>query len=220
MNRRRLLLLASFLAYFAALWVLWPSIWVYPLKIFVVFLHELSHGLAAVATGGTISHITLDPYQGGATYTRGGNAFLTLSAGYLGSLFWGLLILLVARRRPRWARTMLYVLAGIVLGTTILYVRSGFGVVFGFMFGAALLLSARKLPTAGVVGVLTALGLTSALYVVLDIRDDILTRPHVRSDAFMLGELTGVPTLAWGVFWAGVAVIACILTAYRLFRRA
>ena len=38
----------------AVLLLLWDSFVVYPFRIFVVFLHEISHGLAAIATGGSI----------------------------------------------------------------------------------------------------------------------------------------------------------------------
>ncbi|NIP98609.1 MAG: M50 family peptidase, partial [Akkermansiaceae bacterium] len=72
---------------------------IYPLKIFVVMLHEISHGMMSVATGGGIDRIVLDPQQGGACYCGGGNAFLTLSAGYLGSLVWGVLLLSAAQAK-------------------------------------------------------------------------------------------------------------------------
>ena len=84
-TRRRLTFLTGFAAYFAVLWLLWPTPIVYPLKVFVVFLHELSHGLMAVATGGRIESIALDWREGGETVSLGGSAILTLSAGYLGS---------------------------------------------------------------------------------------------------------------------------------------
>jgi hypothetical protein len=77
---------------------LWNTGWVYPLKLFVVLLHESSHGLMALATGGSIVEIRVYPHQAGLTQTLGGNKFLILSAGYLGSLFFGVSILLVATR--------------------------------------------------------------------------------------------------------------------------
>jgi hypothetical protein len=57
---------AGFTALFAALWFLWDTWLVTPLKLFVVMLHEVSHGLAAVATGGSIDRIVLTPDLGGA----------------------------------------------------------------------------------------------------------------------------------------------------------
>jgi hypothetical protein len=219
-QRRRLTFLAGFAAYFVVLWLLWPTVWIYPLKIFVVFLHELSHAIAGLATGGTVQRITLDPYQGGATYVNGGNALVMLSAGYLGSLLWGLGLLLVARMRVRTSRNALVLLGALMLGTSLLFVRNIFGFLFGLLFGAALVFAARKLPSDGVQVVLTALGLTSALYSLFDIRDDILKHPQLQSDAFMLGQLTGVNTLVWGFLWAGIALTACFWVGRQLYQRA
>ena len=49
-DRRRLRFLVGFGAFFTALWFLWNTPVVYPLKIFVVLLHELSHAGASLAT--------------------------------------------------------------------------------------------------------------------------------------------------------------------------
>lgn len=214
--RRKVRFLAGFAVYFGALWFLWDTPVVYPLKIFVVLLHEVSHALAAVATGGSIQRIVLDPNQGGATYTMGGNAFLTLSAGYLGSLGWGALMVEAARAR-RIRSDLVNGLAGaLVVVLTLVFVRSPFGIGFGLLFGSALVVASRKLTAAVNRSLLLTLGLTSSLYAILDIKSDILDRPHLRSDAFMLHELTGIPTLAWGVLWIAVALGVSFL----LFRRA
>src|SRR6266568_1272516 len=96
-NVRRLALpLAVALAALA----IWDTFVVYPFRVFVVFLHEISHGIAALVTGGRILAIGLTFDEGGVCVTDGGNRFLILNAGYLGSLFWGVL-LLVARGAPR-----------------------------------------------------------------------------------------------------------------------
>ncbi|MGH7461085.1 MAG: M50 family metallopeptidase, partial [Longimicrobiales bacterium] len=155
-----------------------------------------------------------------ATYVNGGNAFVMLSAGYLGSLLWGLALLLVARARQRIARSAVLVLGTILLGASVLFVRNGFGFVFGLLFGLMLLAGARKLPDGGIVVLLTGLGLTSALYALFDIRDDILTRPELQSDANMLSQLTGVHTLVWGFLWGGLALVACWFAGRRLLQRA
>jgi len=68
------------------IFALWQTPLVTPLKILVVYLHELSHGIAAIVTGGEIVKISISPDIGGVIWTRGGSRFLVLSAGYLGSL--------------------------------------------------------------------------------------------------------------------------------------
>jgi len=220
LTRRRLAFLGGFSVYFVVLWFFWETPFVYPMKVFVVFLHEISHGMAAVATGGSIQRITLSPYLGGACYCPGGNAFITLSAGYLGSLAWGAAILEGGRRAGRHAGR---VVAGLGAGTfvlTLLFVRGAFGVGFGLLFGAGLLLAARHLAPEPNRILLTVLGLTSCLYAILDIKSDVLDRPHLPSDAYMLAELTGVPTVAWGVVWISVAVLVSAWLFLRAFRSA
>jgi len=219
-TKRRLKFLGGFALYFGVLWFLWDTVLIYPLKVFVVLLHEISHGAMAIVTGGRIDRIVLDPYQGGACYCPGGSAFLTLSAGYLGSLAWGALLLTLGqskRVRPEWVTTVIGVL---VVGLTLLFVRSGFGIAFGIAFGAALLLGSRKLSVGFNRGVLLVLGLTSALYAILDIKSDVLDRPHLQSDAAMLSEVTGIPTVAWGVIWIGIALAVCGLLFRRAYRKA
>jgi hypothetical protein len=210
----------GFAAYFVALWLLWDTPVVYPLKIFVVLLHEVSHGIAAVAGGGTIQEILITPNQGGACHCPGGVPFLTLSAGYLGSLAWGALLLGIAMRGGRWPRFGMAAVGVLVLAVGALYVRTAFGLTFALAFGAGLLASARWLPEAFTRTLLTALGLTSCLYAILDIKSDILDRPDLESDARMLAELTGVPTLVWGVLWIGLALAASWWLLSRAYRRA
>mgnify|MGYP001954922468 CR=1 FL=1 len=92
------------IAIVAAVFALWTTPVLIPLKILIVFLHELSHAVTAVATGGDIISISVSPHQGGEAWTRGGSRFLTLSAGYLGSLLIGVGILWIALKThlDRW----------------------------------------------------------------------------------------------------------------------
>ncbi|HIF24510.1 MAG TPA: M50 family peptidase, partial [Gemmatimonadetes bacterium] len=69
-------------------------------------------------------------------------------------------------------------------------------------------------------GVLLTLGLTSCLYAILDIKSDILDRPELRSDAAMLGEITGIHTVVWGGLWITVAVLASAWLLQWSYRRA
>lgn len=211
---------AGFVAFFAALWFLWDTWFVTPFKLFVVLLHEISHGMAAIATGGSIDRIVITPDLGGACYCSGGDALLTLSAGYLGSLLWGAVLVLLAAhpgRRTSWVTAVIGAAIAIV---SVLFVRNPFGLLFGLAFGAALIAAARYLPSVANARILWALGLTSCLYAVLDIKSDVLDRPELRSDARMLAEMTGVPTVVWGGLWIGAALFVCWLLFRRLLRQA
>lgn len=219
-TRRRLSLALGFAAFFVALWYFWYTPVVYPLKIFVVLLHELSHAVALWVTGGTVESISLDPRQGGLTVGRGGSAFVTLSAGYLGSLAFGALLVMGAGSRRVKSSALLAVVGAAVLVLTLLYIRGGFGIAYGLATGVALLAGARYLTAVWAARLIMALGLTSVGYAILDIKSDILDRPGLRSDAAMLAEMTGVPTLFWGFLWIGIAIWAAVWLFRHTIRRA
>ena len=219
-TKRKITFLIGFAAYFSAIWYLWDTPVVYPLKVFVVLLHEISHAMVAVATGGTIDKIVLDPNQGGACYCPGGNAFLTLSAGYLGSLAWGGLLVSAGQMKRINSRWVTGAVGLLVIGLTLAYVRSSFGFWFGLAFGSVLVLGAVRLSVAVNQGILLTLGLTSCLYAILDIKSDVIDRPDLRSDAAMLSELTGIDTVVWGGLWIVIAVLASAWLFQWSYRRA
>ena len=196
----------------AVLLLLWDSFVVYPFRVFVVFLHEISHGLAAIATGGSIVSIGLSFDEGGVCLTRGGWPFLILNAGYLGSLLWGALFLLLGGRRAR-ARSVVGVVGAFTLAVTLAYVRTWSGFVYGLAAGLVLVAVASRLKPAVSELLLAAIGATSVLYAVWDVASDVLFRHSGQSDAAALARLTGVPAVAWGVLWviASVAVLVSVL---------
>ena len=201
---RQVLLLTALMGLVVLAWNTWV---IYPLKILVVFFHELSHAVAAWATGGHVIGIQLQAAEGGLCTTAGGNTFLVLTAGYLGSLIWGGVILNLAARTQ--ADKALTVFLGVLLlAVTGWLVRPvvHFGFLFGAVTGLGFVACGLALPH-GVNDILLKLvGLTSCLYAVLDIKSDVLYRPQARSDAYMLAELTRLPTVLWGVVWFAAAV--------------
>ena len=203
----------ALLLIFIAIGFLWDTLFVYPLKIFVVFMHEVSHGLAAIATGGRILEIQINPQQGGHALTQGGSRFWTLTAGYLGSLLWGGIILLLA------ARTRFDKAISILIGFGMVAISIGFGestftYLFGIGFGVALIAIGFYLPEAVNDWVLRIIGVTSCLYAILDIKSDVLDRSSLRSDARMLSEETGIATEIWGVLWILIAIALTIWFLY------
>jgi hypothetical protein len=169
-------------------------------------LHEISHGLAAVVTGGTIERITLSADQGGACYTAGGSRFWILNAGYLGSLGWGAALLL-AGTRSKADRPLVGALGAILLLITLVYIRGGFGLIYGAIAGLALIGVAWKLPPRVADALLRTLGLVSCLYVPWDITSDALLRRIPTSDASALGELTWIPGPIWGAIWIALSLV-------------
>ncbi len=189
--------------------IFWNTPLLYPVKLFVVILHEFSHGLAAILTGGEIVRIEVNAQIGGLCYTRGGALFIVASAGYLGSILWGGLILTIATR-TRADKYLGIGIGGLLMLLALLYIRNGFGFLFTAGFGGALIAISVFAPHRFVDGLMKFLGMTSCLYVIIDIKEDLIDRSGVGSDADAIAHLLGVPALsvAIGVFWILLALAA------------
>jgi len=191
----------------------WNTPIVYPVKLFVVLLHELSHGLAALVTGGSIISIELDYRLGGLCTTQGGSRFVVASAGYLGSLIMGGLVLLITAR-TRFGFVLSFLLGLMVTLVTVFYIPIGSGWLFSIPFGVILFLMSFYASPDINKFVMMFIGLTSCLYAVLDIKQDLLTLQFRGSDADVLASLTGIPALFWGLLWAGLSVCGLIFFLY------
>ncbi|SDW30020.1 Peptidase M50B-like [Ruegeria halocynthiae] len=190
----------------ALVFVFWNSPVVLPLKILTVFLHELSHALAVVLTGGSVESFSVSPQQGGLVIGRGGNRFISLSAGYLGSLLLGMGLLAIALRTNT-DRVALGLFGGVMLVVTMLYIRDPFAIVFCAGSGAVMLAIAWYLSRNLCDQILRVIGLTSMIYVPFDIFDDTIRRSGLRSDAYMLAEEFGGTTMLWGGLWLVLSIV-------------
>ena len=81
-----------------AVFALWSGPVAMPLRLMIVVFHEASHALAAILTGGRVEALAVNAREGGHALVAGGNFFVIVSAGYLGSLLIGLGLLAVSLR--------------------------------------------------------------------------------------------------------------------------
>ena len=136
----------------------------------------------------------------------GGNRFLILNAGYLGSLLSGVAIL-------RWVRTerageRVAVALGLVLLTVAMgWVRpmADFGFVYCLLTGAGFIFLGTKIGKGMGLSIVRTVGLFSVMYALVDIKDDVFRAPSgTMSDAAMLSAEFGLPTVVWGLIWIAV----------------
>jgi len=189
-----------------AVFALWQTPVVIPLKILVVFFHEAAHAIATVLTGGSVIKLSVSADQGGFVMSRGGSRFIILTAGYLGSLIIGV-GLLVAATRSRADRKIMAACGVVMLAIAGLYVRDLFA--FGFIAGTGviMLLCARFLGHRPNDLMLRVIGLTSMIYVPFDIFSDTIARSNLRSDARMLAEEFGGTPQLWGGLWIAISLL-------------
>ena len=190
----------------ALVFALWRFPVIVPLKILVVFLHEASHALAALGTGGSVEEISLSIQEGGHVISRGGSLFWIITAGYLGSLLFGVVLFLLALRTS-WDRVVVAALGGLMLLLTLIYMREIFPIVFCLLTGAFLIALARFADARFSDLVLRVIGMTSMIYVPYDIFSDTLLRSGLMSDARIMAENIGGPTVFWGSLWLVISVV-------------
>jgi hypothetical protein len=208
----------------------------YPFRIFVTFIHEGGHAIAALLTGNSVQSLSVSMSGSGETWTTQGGTFSRMfvsSAGYLGAMAFGAVILVLIRRAVA-ARIILFVSAFLILFLTF---------VFGFLkpifSGPAV--SWWSVPFTFIAGVVISLGLFAigrwtservALFVVsmiavqcilnalLDLKTVFFLSspfaPAIPNDAVNMYNVTGVPAVFWAVLWIAVA-IGILLLALRVY---
>ncbi len=188
-----------------------------PLRLLVVFFHEGSHALVAWLTGGQVREMVVNAREGGHVLAAGGNRFLTLNAGYLGSLLWGAAIY-GAATTSRFDRVVMGVLAAAVAAQSLFFARGLFSNVFGIGTALAMILAARYLGEGLNDFLLRLIGLTSMIYVPHDIYSDTIARSSLLSDARMLAHEYGGATVLWGAAWFAVSlviILSCLIVSVK-----
>lgn len=193
--------------------VLWrvPVIgWVfYPFQLFVTYIHEICHGLAAILTGGRFLRFMIEPSGAGQALTAGGSRLIISSAGYVGSALFGGLLLIIASR-PLGARAVLMGLGVGLALVCLLLARNSFGFLIGLLLAGGLMLASRQLNAQmaewlllflAIQAILGALDSLFGLLQLSTLHRDVLT------DAQIMAQATGIPAFFWSLLWSGISLL-------------
>ncbi|HEX8068740.1 MAG TPA: M50 family metallopeptidase [Pyrinomonadaceae bacterium] len=226
----RTLLLATLLS--LALWFIpYASVLTYPFRLFVTFIHEGGHALAAVLTGNSVQSLSVNFDASGLTETLSapGGTFARLfisSAGYLGAILFGALLLWLIRHRVK-ARFVLVGSAAIILGLTLVFgflvpltnlSLQPFTVLTGLVISAGLL-AAAKFAGPRVANFLVGfLAVQCVLNAVFDLKTLALLSlsSNELTDAGNMAAATGLPAILWTLIWIGLAflILSAAMRAY------
>ncbi len=228
-DNRRLLFLATLIT--VGLWFVPYSDYVlYPLRLFVTFIHESGHAMAALLTGGGVDSLHVSPAGSGVTWVRVSPlwAWVSLSGGYVGAALFGAVLLQVGRL-TRWrnaGRSALYAAAFYILGITLLWAHNPFnnpqnGITHGgapdfftFLAGVCLFLllfALARLSSPRIATFLAAfLAVQCSLNALVDLRTllFITTNNLGDNDAVFMSQHYLLPPTFWALLWAGMAVTA------------
>lgn len=209
-QREQVAFLVSIGVFTLVILALWRTFLLTPFKLITVFLHEVSHAIACWLTCGKVEGIQVHANEGGVTQTRGGIYWLILPAGYLGSSFWGMLLvlastkLLTARIAAGCLILSLIIVFFIAKNWTLRGLCIGFIVFIGIVWVLQELTKVRILRY-----VILFIGVMNSLFSVYDIYDDLISRRVNSSDAEKFAELCPCPCngMAWGVIWGMISFI-------------
>lgn len=161
----------------------------------------------------------MNPDEGGVTRMRGGIQALTLPAGYLGSAFWGSLMIFAGFNIL--ASKIVGVIVGVAMLATLFWAKNWLTRVMTVLFIGLIALfwwADNSIPLRYYV---LFFGVMSALYSLWDIIEDLIVRRVNESDATQFAKICCggcLPPQFWGVLWlfisfifVGVAIIGALL---------
>jgi hypothetical protein len=187
----------------------------------VTLVHESSHALAALATGGSVESITISPDTSGLTLTRGGSRLLTLCAGYTGATLFGAVLLVLLRME--WMRTAAAFGAIFLLVTALRFGANMLTYATGIVASAIFLFFlARNHGRMAYYGMsfLAVQCMLNAFYDLRTLLEISATHALVTSDASMLSQETlgVIPPLGWAIGLSGVSLLITYVLLRRLVR--
>ncbi len=196
----------------------------YPFRIFVTFIHEGGHALAALLTGNSVASLSVAPNASGETYTTQGGLISQVfisSAGYLGSMIFGALLLIMIRRAVA-ARLVLLSCGIFVFTLTMIFgllkplfsINAWSGIPFTLVAGTAISVGLVLIAKFASAKIATFFISFLAVQCVLNALFDLKTvfflsspfAPTVPTDAVNMAQATGIPAILWTVIWIAMAL--------------
>lgn len=192
-----------------------------PFRLLATWVHELGHGLGAIISGGSFEKMFISPNFSGLAHTFSGSDWervIVLLGGLLGPACAGAVMLVLARRLNQ-SRLTLFLLAGALLATLVLWAGDNFTrfSVLGFL----IVVTAIAVKAWPLVQSLAAhiIALSFCLNAVADfdyffMNSDKMGKNGGKTDTSALADIIGGPH----VFWAIVPSILSILILFAAFR--
>jgi len=182
-----------------------------PFKWLESYFHEISHGISALVTGGTILQIQLFPNGAGLCTTRGGLSFVISFMGYAGAIFWGTLIYAIASVHQRIAQVFSGLVICLLILSLVFWVRD----ILSFIIVTVLLVifvAQFKLPKSNYLQM--ALKLTGILVLVNSLYSPwYLIDGRSLGDGAALAELTMIPEFIWVLIWSLLGLLSLVILA-------
>lgn len=203
--------------------VLWNTAIIKPLRLFAVFLHELGHTFMALIFGYGIKAFKVNLNESGYVISQPKgwfSSFMIANGGYLGSVFFALLILCL--KRTRFKQLILGSIAIIMLTVSIKFSGFSFTLLYAIVFAVFVLVLYMIQNERINDWVIDIFGIASVAYAIYDtFVDTVLLQLNLKlhlikgwkveqplTDAAQLAEMTRIPAIVWGIIWLCISIFA------------
>ncbi len=201
------------------------SVITFPVRLFVTFVHEAGHSLAALLTGGQVEGFEVALDGSGRALVNGGNIALIAPAGYLGAALFGSLLFFLINRIPRWTRGLSFLIGLAVVILTLSYAmpsadRDAIALIVGIGFGIGLIALGWFAPRVINLFVLNTLAILTGLNAVFDVWHLVMNPgagagPIVNdAERFSIEVTPLLPPAVVAFMWAAIAVAMLVFAMY------
>ncbi len=170
------------------------------------YFHEVSHGIMALLTGGSVTKIEVYISGGGKCFTMGGWSALIAFSGYFGAVLWGVALFFGARSHSKSSNILAYVLSIAVILTLVFWARDFFTILILLIIASLVFISNKYVFGDIFPRIMEFIGvyiLVSALFSPLHLIDG-----RHRGDGATLAEITYLPEFFWILVWLSFGVFA------------
>lgn len=195
----------------------------YPFTILATWFHEMGHGLAAILLGGQFQQLQISPDGSGVAYHSGGlflgpiGRAIVAAAGPMGPPLAGAALIL-SSRSFKTANLSLKILGSVLIISTLIWVRSLFGLIAVPLLGLIILAIALKSSRWIQEFAIQFLGVQACVstYTQLDYLFSASAGPGLHSDSAQIQLQLLLPY--W--FWGGLMAIASFVILVQSLRLA
>ncbi|GAA6173027.1 M50 family metallopeptidase [Colwellia sp. KU-HH00111] len=178
------------------------------------YFHEISHGIAAIVTGGTILRIQLFANGAGLCTTQGGMAVVISFSGYAGATLWGWGIYKLASAHQRAAQVFSVFILLLLICSVIFWGRDILTWFILAILAVVFLLTIKLKKINYLQGLMQLFGLLILLNS-MSSPTYLLDGRHI-GDGAALASVTFVPEIVWVLTWFAFALLAL----YSLYKTA
>ena len=168
------------------------------------YFHEISHGIAALLSGGRIIKIELFANGAGLCTTQGGNRFFVSFSGYAGAIVWGTMIYISAKSHQRIAQILSTFIIILLFITLALWARDLLTIFICIVLLALFLLSLKTKNLKTLQLLLQLFGMVVLLNGVYS--PFYLLDGRAIGDGASLANLTLLPEFVWVIIWSSLGL--------------